>query len=375
MQSFADLDLLASLKASLDEQHLETLTEIQHRAIPLLLAGQSLVGVAETGSGKTLTYALPILHMMKTLENGGSRVELEGRPRAVVIVPTRELGEQVSKVFKTFTHTTRLRVRTVLGGTDIAVAKNNVAGAFEVLVSTPGRIIKLLDRGLVHFDDVRILAFDEADQMLDDGFLPNATQIVAACPEGHQLALFSATLSASVAALTARLFAGAPVIRSAGSHKVVSTLNTQNRPVVNGERAPLLRVLVGEKVRGGTIVFANTRDQCDAIGAALSELGASYALYRGAMDKVLRRTNLRPFRNGEMDFLVSTDLASRGLDVDHVGRVVNYHLPKEMESYLHRVGRTARAGRTGLVVNFVTERDAPLLNQLAASKAGKPSTA
>ncbi|MCC7108365.1 MAG: DEAD/DEAH box helicase, partial [Deltaproteobacteria bacterium] len=193
MPTFADLTLLPSILATLAEQKLKTLTEIQQRALPALLAGRSVVGVAETGSGKTLAYALPILHALKTLENEGSKVDAAGRPRAVVVVPTRDLGEQVSKVFKPFTHTTRLRVRTVLGGTDIAVAKKNVAGPFEVLVATPGRLVKLLDRRLVDFSDVRTLVFDEADQMLDQGFLPDAGQIVRACPRERQLALFSAT--------------------------------------------------------------------------------------------------------------------------------------------------------------------------------------
>jgi len=361
---FADLPLLPSLQATLTEQELVTLTEIQRRALPLLLDGRSVVGVAETGSGKTLAYALPILHMLKTLENNGSRVEADGSPRAVVIVPTRELGEQVSKVFKPFTHTTRLRVRTVLGGTELDVAKKNISGAFEVLVATPGRLIKLLNRGLVRFDDVRVLVFDEADQMLDEGFLPNATHFVNSCPPKRQLALFSATVSKTVEALMKKLFTRAEVIRSEGSHKVVATLKTVNRDVMNGERLPLLKQVLADKTKGGTIIFANTREQCDAIGSLLAEMGRSYVLYRGEMDKVERRANLKAFRDGTVELLVSTDLASRGLDVPHVGRVINYHLPKEMENYLHRVGRTARAGRSGVVINFVTERDLPLMEKL-----------
>ncbi len=370
--SFSDLDLLPSLKATIAEQELQTLTEIQARTLPLLLGGRSVVGVAETGSGKTLAYVLPILHALKTIENGGSRIDKSARPRAVVIVPTRELGEQVSKVFKPFTHTTRLRVRTVLGGTDIDVAKRNIAGAFEILVATPGRLIKLLDRGLVGFEDVRTLVFDEADQMLDEGFLPNAQQIVAACPVGCQRALFSATVSKSVEALMARLFASAEVVRTQGSHKTVSTLKTENRAVPHGDRGPLLEQVLREKVAGGTMIFANTREQCDAIVAAIHRLGHRCAVYRGEMDKLERRANLKAFREGKVDLLVSTDLASRGIDVEHVRRVVNHHLPRDLDNYLHRVGRTARAGRPGLVVNFVTERDRPLLAQLEATQE-KPS--
>lgn len=372
MSLFSDLDLLPSLKATLAEQKLHALTDIQDRTLPLLLAGRSVVGVAETGSGKTLAYVLPILHGLKTAELGGSRVEHSARPRAVVIVPTRELGEQVSKVFKPFTHTTRLRVRTVLGGTDMDVAKRNISGAFEVLVATPGRLIKLLDRGLVGFNDVRTLVFDEADQMLDPGFLPDANQIVAACPSGCQRVLFSATVSSNIEALMDKLFAGVEVVRTQGSHKTVSTLKTEHREVMNGDRHPLLEQVLREKVAGGTMIFANTREQCDAIVAAIHQLGRHCAVYRGEMDKVERRVNLKAFRDGKVDLLVSTDLASRGIDVEHVSRVVNYHLPKDLENYLHRVGRTARAGRPGLVINFVTARDRPLLDKLEETQGAAP---
>lgn len=364
MASFSAFDLLPTLLATLKEKELTTPTEIQERALPLLLAGKSVVGVAETGSGKTLSYALPILHLLKTLENDGDPVKAEGRPRAAVIVPTRELGEQVSKVFKPFTHTTRLRVRTVLGGTTFEVAKRNIKGPFEILVATPGRLVQLIDRGLIKLSDVRILVFDEADQMLDQGFLPDAGRIARDCPSDRQLALFSATVSTSVQKLMAQLFAGAEVIRSKGSHKVVPTLTTLNRLVVEGKRIPLLEKVLAEPVKGGTLIFTNTREQCDKLALELKKLGRPCVIYRGEMDKVERRANLKAFRDGKIDLLISTDLASRGLDVEHVGRVINYHLPQQMENYLHRVGRTARAGRKGVVINFVTERDRPLVDQL-----------
>src|SRR5687768_8541354 len=157
MRSFTEFELLPTLQATLAEKGLVTPTEIQQRAMPLLLAGRSVVGVAETGSGKTLAFALPILHSLKQLEIKGQPVSKESAPRALVIVPTRELGEQVCRVFKLFTHDTRLRVRSVVGGTGLDVAKRNVLGCFEVLVATPGRLLALVDRRLIHLDDVRTL--------------------------------------------------------------------------------------------------------------------------------------------------------------------------------------------------------------------------
>jgi superfamily II DNA/RNA helicase len=298
------------------------------------------------------------------MENRGLRINLEGMPRACVIVPTRELGEQITRVFKLFTHSTRLRVRSILGGTTLEIAKRNIEGPFEVLVATPGRLIKLLDRGLINLSDVRFLAFDEADQMLDEGFLADANRIVGACPPVCQLALFSATVSPNVQELINKLFSNATVIRSKGSHQEVPTLTTENLSVVNGKRFPLLETLLAKSVAGGTLIFTNTREQCDKLAAELVKNGYSCAIYRGEMDKVERRANLKGFREGKVKLLISTDLASRGLDVDHVGRVINYHLPQTMENYIHRVGRTARAGRKGLVFNFVTERDQGFVNQL-----------
>ena len=369
MNSFADLNLLSTLQETLVEKNLTTPTEIQAQAVPALLAGRSVVGVAETGSGKTLTYALPILHRLKTLELGGNPIKVYGEPRAIVVVPTRELGEQVAKAFKPFTHTTRLRVRSLLGGTTMEVAKRSLQGAFEVLVATPGRLIKMMDAGLVTLGDVRTLVLDEADQMVDHGFLPDVRRIVKKCPADRQLALFSATLPPAVEKLVAELFTEAEVIRSQGSHRVVASLTTTNQKVVDGKRFPLLESLLGKKVQGGTILFTNTREQCDKLAEELEDAGWPCVVYRGEMDKAERRRNLQSFRDGEVALLISTDLASRGLDVEHVGRVINYHLPRQMEKYLHRVGRTARAGRPGLVVNFITERDAPLVSKLDAVRA------
>jgi superfamily II DNA/RNA helicase len=164
----------------------------------------------------------------------------------------------------------------------------------------------------------------------------------------------------------AKLFDTAEVIRSEGSHRVPATLTTVNRTVINGERLPQLQLLLSEHVTGGTIVFANTREQVDAVVTLITQAGRRCAVYRGEMDKQERRANLQAFRDNTVDILVSTDLAARGLDVSHVARVINFHMPKDLDNYLHRVGRTARAGRKGVVVNLITERDLPLLEQIEA---------
>jgi superfamily II DNA/RNA helicase len=364
MKSFNEFGLLGSIQDTLSEKKIFKPTEIQVLAIPLLMSSQSVVGIAETGSGKTLTYALPLLHHLKVLENEGQPVVEPSKPRAIVMLPTRDLGEQVAKVFKTMTHHTRLRVRAALGGMDLAQAKRNIGNPFEILVATPGRLIQLLDLEIIDLSDVRLLIFDEADQMLDQGFLNDSTRIVEACPRDIQPSLFTATISAEVQELINELFSTAEVVQTAGSGKVVATLTTHNRTVKDGKRWPLFESILAKPIKGGTLVFTNTREQCDKLAKELTDKGYKCAIYRGEMEKQERRMNLRKFREGEIDLLVSTDLASRGLDLEHVGRVINFHLPQQMENYLHRVGRTARAGRPGLVINLVTERDERLICKL-----------
>lgn len=368
MNSFNDFGLLHSLLRTLKEKRIFKPTEVQINVIPLMMSGQSVVGVSETGSGKTLAYALPLLHMLKTLETEGSPVTEENAPRAVVMVPTRELGEQVSKVFKTWTHETRLRVRPALGGMTLDQARRNTSGPFEILLATPGRLVQMIEKELINLSDVRVLIFDEADQMMDQGFLPDTNFVVDSCPKDLQMALFSATVSNTVQELMNDLFSSAEVIRSKGSGKVVSSLTTKNMIVEDGKRWVLFEKILSQRVEGGTMVFTNTREQCDKLAAELTEKGYACAIYRGEMDKNERRMNLKKFREGKIDLLVSTDLAGRGLDLDNVGRVINYHLPKQMENYLHRAGRTARAGRKGLVINLVTERDRSLIARLDGNK-------
>lgn len=371
MQSFSELPLLSTLLASLSEQKLKRPTDVQAATLQALLDQRPVVGVAETGSGKTLAYVLPMLHRLKSLEIGGSAVSSGGRPRGLVLVPGRELGEQVGQVFKSLTHGTRLRVRTVLGGSPKRIARKNVSGNFEVLVATPGRLTQLVDSGELKLDDVRMLVFDEADQMVDPGFLPVAHRILKECPSSVQLVMFSATLSVALEGVVAALFSRAPlIVRTKGSQHVVPTLITENRDVV-GDRYDMLREVLAENPSQGTLLFANTRLQCDRLAEWLDNEGIAYANYRGQMERLERRANLARFRDGEISVLVATDLGGRGLDIERVERVVNVHLPNEIDNYLHRVGRTARAGRRGVVVNLVTQRDHPLLAKLKKREASR----
>lgn len=368
MSKFAEFGLLASLVRTLKDQKITKPTEIQNSAIPLILSGKPVVGVAETGSGKTLAYALPLLHILKSLENDKQEITAESSPRAIVMVPSRELGEQVAKVFKTLTHDTRLRVRPALGGMAMEQARRNTSGMFEILLATPGRLTQLMERDNINLTDVRLLVFDEADQMMDQGFLADSNKIYYACPENVQLALFSATVSPAVEDLIHNLFEGAETVKSSGSGKTVKTLTTKNLTVKDGDRWAHMDKILAKPIEGGTILFTNTREQCDKLAKELQDRGQEVVIYRGEMENVDRKKNLRRFAKGEVKYLVATDLAGRGLDIPDVECVINFHLPRQLDNYLHRAGRTARGGKSGTVINLVTEKDEFLLAKIEGRK-------
>lgn len=359
------MPLLPTLLKTLGEQGITRPTDIQVQSIKPLLDDRSLMGVAETGSGKTFAYALPLLHKLKTLELAGSAVSMSSHPRGLILVPGRELGEQVGKVLKTLTHETRVRVRTALGGSKKKVSRQSVKGAFEILVATPGRLNHLVEDGELKLSDVRTVVFDEADQMVDPGFLPIAKRILGFCPKKVQLVMFSATLPNILEKVVHELFPSSPVfIRTLGSHQVVDTLTTVNHAVMKGRRHEALIEVLGKDPTVGTMAFVNTREQLDKVASWLQDESVSFTIYRGQMERLERRVNLALFRNGEVSVLLTTDLGGRGLDIERVERVINVHLPQDVDNYLHRVGRTARAGRKGLVVNLVTQRDQPLIAKL-----------
>ena len=365
MSSFSNMSILTTLVKTLAKQGITEPTDIQAKSIRPLLDDRSLMGVSETGSGKTLAYALPLLHKLKTLELAGSVVTKSSHPRGLILVPGRELGEQVSKVLKTLTHETRLRVRTALGGAKKKVSRKSVGGAFEILVATPGRLRHHIKGGDLRLSDVRTIVFDEADQMVDPGFLPVAKEMLGLCPPKAQLVMFSATLPVELEKVAHNLFPTPPVfIRTHGSQQVVDTLTTVNHITTKKDRSDVLMSILAKNPSAGTMVFVNTREQLDKVASWLHDQSISFAVYKGQMERLDRKINLKRFRDGDVSVLLTTDLGGRGLDIERVERVINVHLPHDIDNYLHRVGRTARAGREGLVVNLVTQRDQPLMDKL-----------
>jgi ATP-dependent RNA helicase RhlE len=366
---FKKLNLLDTLISSLSDQSLTHPTEIQKEVIPKIINLESVVGVSNTGSGKTLAYALPILHVLKSQENKRGPVQTPAQPRALIMVPTRELGDQVAKVFKTLTHETRLRVRVALGGMTFADSRKNVAAPFEILIATSDRLVELLKGEYIDLSNILFLVFDEADQMLDQGFLANSQFIRKACPESICMGLFTATLTTPIKSLLEETFQAVPIVDRTSGRKNSDRLVTKNLTIKNGQRFPILEKLLSEDKKIGTLIFTNTREQCDDLARLISEKGFTCGVYRGDMEAPLRKKTLSQFRQGKILNLVCTDLAARGLDIPQVERVINYHLPRQMNNYIHRAGRTARGLQKGLVINLMTERDEKLRAELEGRKA------
>ena len=323
-------------------------TPIQERALPALLAGRDVVGVAQTGSGKTLAFALPLV---ERADPGRREVQ------AVVLVPTRELAQQVLGVLEEVAAPYGLSVVGLLGGRALAGDFRALEGRPQVIVGTPGRVLDHLRRGTLELRRVRYAVLDEADEMLDIGFLPDITRILQRTPRRRQTALFSATMPHAVMRLVRRYMEDPATVSVAEQHDTVDTVDQYYVEVAHRDKLRGLRELVERELKGRTLVFSRTRRGVDYVSARLREMGVSAGALHGDMDQRRRDQVVRRFRQGELDLLVATNVAARGLDIPEITHVVNFDVPQNAEEYVHRVGRTGRAGRHGTAITLVSEHD------------------
>jgi ATP-dependent RNA helicase RhlE len=354
--SFGELGVSRSVAEALRMRGIHEAFPIQSLVMRDAIAGRDVLARSRTGSGKTLAFAVPIV---ERLTPGG------GSPNALILAPTRELASQVTEEFRTIADVKRLKVAAVYGGVGLGPQAKRARHA-DIVIATPGRLLDLVQRKMLRLDRVRICVLDEADRMLDMGFLPDVTRILELLRPDRQTMLFSATLDGAVGRLAAR-FIDDPVRHEVAGHDGPLVTEADHRFVAvdhQGKSRALVRELAAE--RGLTLVFVRTKRGADRLAKQLKAEGFHAGALHGGMAQGARERALGRFAAGANDVLVATDVAARGLDLEHITHVINYDPPADEKDYLHRVGRTARAGRTGTGITLVTPEKTTDVGKIAA---------
>src|ERR1700722_5209400 len=355
-KTFRDFGIDEPICAALEAEGITTAFPIQALTLPVALSGHDLIGQARTGTGKTLAFGVPILQRLDDMPGAG----LKATPRALTVVPTRELAFQVAQDLEIAGRRMGAKVVVLYGGRAYEPQIEALANV-DIVVGTPGRLLDLVRQGHLHLGHVQVLVLDEADKMLDLGFLPDVERILSLTPGGRQTMLFSATMPGEIVTL-ARRHLSRPMHIRAEHHDEPTTVPTTEQHVYRAHQMDkievLARVLQAEG-RGLSIVFCRTKRSADQVSSALTTRGFAAGAVHGDLGQGQRERAMRAFRTGKVDVLVATDVAARGLDVDDVTHVINYECPEDEKAYLHRIGRTGRAGRTGVAVTFVDWNDLP----------------
>ena len=354
--AFEELGLDPKVEKVLREVGYETPSPIQAEAIPPLLAGQHVVGLAQTGTGKTAAFALPIL----------SRIDLsQTTPQVLVLAPTRELALQVSEAFGRYAaHLKGLHVLPVYGGQGYGVQLSALRRGVHVVVGTPGRVMDHLEKGTLDLSGLRFVVLDEADEMLNMGFAEDVETILAGTPEDKQLALFSATIPPQIRRIIKKYAPGATEITVKSTSGTATNVAQRYLKVAHPQKLDALTRILEVENFDGMIVFVRTKNATEELAERLRARGFAAAAINGDVVQVQRERTIDQLRKGKLDILVATDVAARGLDVERISHVINHDIPTDTESYVHRIGRTGRAGRSGQAISFVTPRENYLLRAI-----------
>ncbi len=352
--SFYDLGLIEPLTRVLAENNYTTPTPIQLNAIPALLENQDLLGIAQTGTGKTAAFSLPILQFLS--ENHCKRKSRT--TRALVLAPTRELAIQIADNCEIYGKYLSLRQTTIYGGVGQNPQVNAMSKGVDMLIATPGRLLDLMQQGHVDLSTVSHLILDEADRMLDMGFINDIKKIIAKIPKKRHTLLFSATMPSSIGKLASSLLHNPKTVEVTPAVVTVEKIDQSLYKVARKDKRALLVNLLQDENINKAIIFSKTKHGANRIVRELEFSGISSAAIHGNKSQSARQKALAAFKDGEVRTLVATDIAARGIDVDNISHVINYDLPSEPESYVHRIGRTARAGTQGTAISFCDETEA-----------------
>ncbi len=347
---FTELGLRPELVRAIDGAGYTTPTPIQAKAIPVVLDGRDLIASAQTGTGKTAAFLLPTLQHLA----GGLASR---RPRALVVTPTRELAAQVAEMANQYGKHLRLRSAVVFGGVGMGPQKRRLAAGLDLLVATPGRLLDHIRQKQVSLGSVEIVVLDEADRMLDMGFLPDVRRILATLPAKRQNLFFSATMPTEIEELIRRTTNSPAMVEVTRRATPVSAVRQVVHPVATTRKKELLKVLLKRAGMGQTLVFTRTKARANQLVRSLEGSGRKIAAIHGNKSQNARTRALDGFRTGKIDTLIATDIAARGIDVDDISHVVNFDLPHVPEDYVHRIGRTARAGKSGDAISLAAPEE------------------
>ncbi|MEW6325334.1 MAG: DEAD/DEAH box helicase [Nitrospirota bacterium] len=361
--SFETLGLAPEIVRAVKEKNYHTPTPIQARAIPAVMGGKDLIGCAQTGTGKTAGFTLPILHRLRAGKSPSLRV--------LVLVPTRELAAQVSDSIKTYGRYLRLKTAVVYGGVGYDKQIQALRSGVDILVATPGRLLDHMGQGLVRFTTLEVLVIDEADRMLDMGFIPDVRRILKQMPATRQTLLFSATMPPEIRKLADEFMQQPAMIEVARQGTTADNVRQIVYPVERAKKRDLLVHLMDQEKMGQVLVFTRTKHRADHLAGQLERLGKRAVAIHGNKSQSARTNALEAFKRGSIQVLVATNLASRGLDVKGISHVVNYELPDAPEDYVHRIGRTARASATGDAISLVDQTEREQLRQIERLIGGK----
>jgi ATP-dependent RNA helicase RhlE len=357
---FAALGLIEPLVRSVAEAGYQEPTPIQARAIPEVLAASDVQAAAQTGTGKTAAFVLPILHRLAQ-----SPIRVSARaPRCLIVAPTRELAAQVEAAVRTYGKYVNVRVMAVFGGVSIQPQINQLRKPVDILVATPGRLLDLVDRRTLDLSRIEILVLDEADRMLDMGFLPDIKRVLALLPKSRQTLLFSATFPDAIRTLAQHILKTPATIDVAPRNAPIELVNQSVHLCVKGEKSRLLSHLVRENDWRQVLVFTKTKHGANRLVEKLVKDGIRAAAIHGNKSQSARIRALADFKSAKVPVLVATDIAARGLDIEDLPQVVNFELPNVPEDYVHRIGRTGRAGSTGSALSLVDQEEIGLLRAI-----------
>lgn len=361
-ETFLQLGITPAFVERLHTLNIHTPTEIQRQAIPLILNGKDVLAGAQTGTGKTAAFGLPLLQrlLQSTLECQAEQKDIH----ALVLVPTRELAQQVFDHLQAYAHGSPLKIVAAYGGTSMNVQRQNLRSGADVLIATPGRLLDHVHVKSVYLGNVQTLVLDEADRMLDMGFMPDIQRVLRKLNRAHQTLFFSATFDSKVKALAYRLLHNPEEVQVTPVNSTADTITQVVYPVDKKRKRELLAYLIGSRNWQQVLVFTKTKQGSDALAQELKLDGIKAASINGDKSQGARQKALDDFKSGKIRALIATDVAARGLDICELEQVVNYDMPYKAEDYIHRIGRTGRAGRVGGAVSLMSPNEEPILQAI-----------